>query len=173
MESNGTFELRPGVTNPGLWYPERPPQAEWSRIRKVVLQRDNNTCRACGYQSAKYMNLHHFEETGKNEPDNLITMCVACHAVLHMGRNLDLKTIEIWQSPLSQVELVRKTREGIRDDRSLQDINKEFKLKRGPYAPDSIEYANSLLQAIGEAPRASLSKPLCAVFVAFKQWQLT
>ncbi|CDQ11743.1 protein of unknown function [Acidithiobacillus ferrivorans] len=29
------FVLRPGVTNPSLWYPERPPKVQWDKIRKV------------------------------------------------------------------------------------------------------------------------------------------
>jgi len=166
------FVLRPSVTNPKLWYPERPPKAQWNRIRKVVLERDNYTCCACGHRALKYMNVHHREETGDTNPENLTTICVACHAVLHIGRNLDLKVIEIWKSDLPQVELVQKTREGINNGLSLDEINKAFKLKRGPHTPDSILYANELTGSMGNAPRAYLPEPLCAVFVNLSRWQL-
>lgn len=168
----GGFLLRPGITNPQLWYPERPPKPEWDRIRSIVLERDNYTCHGCGHRALKYMNVHHLEESGENTPENLTTICVACHAVLHIGRNLDLQVIEIWESPLSQVEIVQRTRDGIKAGCSLAQINKGFKLKPGPYPPNSIQYANDLVQRMKDAPRAYLDAPLCAVFVNMKRWQL-
>ncbi len=132
------FILRPGVTNPALWYPERPPKTQWDRIRKVVLERDDYTCRSCGHRALKYMNVHHLEKSGENTPENLITMCVACHAVLHIGRNLDLKVIEIWSSELPQVEIVQRSRVGVKEGLPLSQINKTLKLKRGPHSPDSL-----------------------------------
>ena len=165
-------ELRPGITNPDLWYPERPPKNEWNKIRKIVLERDNNTCQFCGHVAKKYMNIHHINETGENNPENLITCCVACHAVMHMGRNLSLGTIEIWQSEIPQVEIVQVTREGIKKGKTLKTINNALPLKKGSYEPDSIEYANSLVATIGDKPRAILEEPLCVVFVNLKRWQI-
>jgi hypothetical protein len=169
--SNG-FVLRPGVTNVELWYPERPPKAEWDRIRKIVLERDNYTCTSCGHRALKWMNVHHLEESGENKPENLGTMCVACHAVLHIGMNLGLGVIEIWKSELSQVEIVQKSRAGVKNGLPLAQIAKTLKLKRGPHAPDSILYANELIRDMGSSPRGYLPKPLCAVFVKLSRWQL-
>jgi hypothetical protein len=118
------------------------------------------------------MNVHHLEESGENKPENLVTICVACHAVLHIGRNLDLGVIEIWQSPLSQAEIVRKTREGVRSGRNLVEINKAFQLREGPYPSNSIDYANQLVQKMGTSLRAYLEEPLSAVFVSLSRWQL-
>lgn len=120
----------------------------------------------------KYMNVHHLEDSGENTPENLVTLCVACHAVLHIGRNLDLGVVEIWNSDLSQVEIVQKTREGVRCGLSLAQIKKQLKLKRGPHPPGSILYANKLVKNIGDAPRAYLETPLSAVFVNLTRWQL-
>ena len=172
MNKNQLHELRPGITNPNLWFPERPDQTEWKKIRKIVLDRDKNTCQFCGHVAKKYMNVHHVDETGENKPDNLITCCVACHAVLHMGRNLSLGTIEIWSSEITQTEIVQVTRQGIKNDNSLASINKGLPLTKGPYKSDSIDYANSLVSVIGENARVSLEKPLCAVFVNLKRWQI-
>lgn len=166
------FLLRPSVTNPDLWYPERPAKSEWERIRRVVLERDNYTCIGCGHRALKFMNVHHLIETTTNEPENLTTVCVACHAVLHIGRNLELGTIEIWSSPMSQVEIIQRTREGVKKGQSLARVKKSFKLKRGVHPPKSLLYANELVHTMGRAPRAYLSEPLCAVFVNFHQWQL-
>lgn len=172
MTKQQTYELRPGITNPGLWHPERPPKSQWDKIRKVVLERDKNTCQFCGHVAKKFMNIHHINETGENNPDNLITCCVACHAVMHMGRNLSLGTIEVWKSEIPQVEIVQITREGIKNGKTLEEINKNLPISKGPYEPNSIEYANSLVASIGDNQRASLEKPLCVVFVDLKRWQI-
>lgn len=171
-KESATFLLRPGITNPALWYPERPPKSEWDRIRDIVLERDNHTCRGCGHRALKYMNVHHLEESGENTPEKLTTICVACHAVLHIGRNFDLQIIEIWESPFSQVEIVQRSREGVKAGRSFARINKGLKLKPGPYPPTSIQYASDLVKKIKKAPRAYLAEPLSAVFVNLKRWQL-
>ena len=118
------------------------------------------------------MHVHHLAESENNDPGNLSTLCVACHAVMHMGRNLQLGAIEIWKAEISQVEIVRATRTGIQHGRSLAEINATFGLKKGKRAPNSVEWANSLMEKMGPDPRAELAKPLCAVFVNFKQWQV-
>jgi transcription elongation factor Elf1 len=172
MKKTPAYELRPGVTNPDLWDPKRPPKRKWKKIRKVVLERDAYTCQFCGHMAKNSMSVHHVDETGENKPDNLITCCVACHVVMHMGRNLSLHTIEIWKSEISQVLIVQVTREGVKNGKSLESIIKELPLKEGKYKPDSVEYANSLVATIGDNPRATLEKPLCAVFIDFKRWQI-
>ena len=53
------LELRPGITNPDIWYPVRPPKSEWTKIRKTVLKRDKDVCQFCGHTAKKYMNIHH------------------------------------------------------------------------------------------------------------------
>jgi 5-methylcytosine-specific restriction endonuclease McrA len=55
MKKTPAYELRPAITNPDLWYPERPPKGEWDKIRKVVLERDAYTCQFCGHIAKKYM----------------------------------------------------------------------------------------------------------------------
>jgi len=164
--------LRPGVTSPDLWYPKRPKATEWERIRKTVLERDNWTCVFCKHRARKWMNLHHVSNSGSNSPKHLAVVCVACHAVLHIGYNLGLGIIEIWKSKLSQVEIVRRTREGIRKGRTLTSIKKSLQLTRGPLPPKSIGYANGLVAKMGRAHRAYLKEPLRVVFVKLKRWQI-
>jgi len=170
--SDPTLKIRPSITNPALWNPERPPKSQRNKIRKSVLERDDWTCAGCGHRAKKYMHIHHVGDSEDNSVENLITLCVACHAALHIGRNLDLKTIEIWNSEIPQAEIVRRTRQGIEDGMSLEKIKSSLPLSEGPYPPDSIIYAKNLLLDIGDNPEASLNEPLCAVFVNFKQWQI-
>jgi len=173
MERNKRqFILRPGITNPQLWYPDRPPEPEWQRIRKLVLERDNWTCLFCGHRALKWMNLHHLEDSFDNTPENLAPVCVACHAVLHMGLSLKNGVLEIWECDTSQVEIVRSTRESIKRGLSLAEFKSRLSLKRGMYPPDSTQYANDLICKMGKAPRAYLDEPLCAVFVNLTRWQI-
>ena len=167
-----TIKLRPGVTNMNQWQPVERKRAVPDKLRKAILARDDFTCASCGHRALKWMHIHHLAEEDNDDPSNLCTLCVACHAVMHTGRSLGLGTIEIWKSPISQVEIVRATRDGIRRGLTLPEVNASFNLKKGRRAPSSVEWANDLLRSMGAEPRAELPEPLCAVFVNFKQWQI-
>jgi hypothetical protein len=91
---------------------------------------------------------------------------------LHFGRSLQVGAVEIWKCSIPQVEIVRRTREGVRQGLELAEINSTFGLVRGRFAPDSMRWPNDLLVDMGVHPRATLPEPLCAVFVNFRQWQL-
>jgi hypothetical protein len=174
LVTNGKLKkLRPTVTNPAEWDRKRPATYTWRKIRKRVLARDGNTCRYCGHSSWRDMHIHHIGKTDRLR--DLVTVCVACHAVLHFGRNLMLKKIQIWRSEIPQVEIVRKTRAGIRDGMTLTAIKKALPLKRPGLLPcGSTAWARALI-AMREKyglPRMSLPEPYCAVFVDFVKWQL-
>ena len=164
--------LRPGVTNMNQWQPVERKRAVPDKVRKIILARDDCTCSSCGHRALKWMHIHHIAEEENDAPSNLCTLCVACHAVMHTGRSLGLGVIEIWESPISQVEIVRATRDGIKKGLLLPEINASFNLKKGRRAPGSGEWANKLLEHMGPEPRAELPEPLCAVFVNLKQWQI-
>ena len=61
----------------------------WKTQRKRALQRDNYRCRICGdTPSSPYTKLqvHHIiprSEGGKDNTNNLATLCDLCHAVCH------------------------------------------------------------------------------------------
>jgi hypothetical protein len=118
------------------------------------------------------MNAHHLEDSGDHSPENFVPLCVACHAVMYVGRSLIEKIVEVWKSEISQVEVVRRTKEGVKAGLSLAEIKASLPLSLGPYPPESVEYANALIRGMGAAPRAYLEEPLCAVFVKLTQWQI-
>jgi hypothetical protein len=63
--------------------------------RREVLARDGYQCRASGCESAHFLDVHHViprERGGTNDPDNLITLCAACHRLVH-ERGLPLRTV--------------------------------------------------------------------------------
>lgn len=90
----------------------------------------------------------------------------------HFGRNLALGLIEIWQSPISQVEIVRASRAGVKAGKTLAQIKKGLKLKKGRLPYNSIDYANALIDPNSSAHTFSLDEPLCVVFVGLKRWQI-
>ena len=158
--------------NAAFWRFEPPPRSEWECVRKVVLERDDYRCRFCGHRSLKKMHVHHLSRGDVHIPRNLATCCVACHAVLHIGLNLQFGAIEIWKCDLSQLQIVRRTRNLIREGLSLREIKKALHLTRGELSCKSVGYANSLLLIGGRRKRISLPEPYKAVFVKFKTWQL-
>jgi hypothetical protein len=80
--------------------------------------------------------------------------------------------VEVWKSEISQVEIVRRTREEVRRGLTLDLIKPRLPLKPGQYPPSSTMYANDLIKRMGREPRAYLDEPLCAVFVNFDRWQI-
>ena len=67
-------------------------------VRQYILKRDNYTCQCCGTHTTKTnpvkLHVHHLEsrKTGGNAPNNMITLCSACHKAIHEGKKtLDSK----------------------------------------------------------------------------------
>jgi intracellular multiplication protein IcmJ len=51
----------------------------FKKIKAKVLQRDNDSCRFCGFQSDKYQEVVNIDHNYRNnKPDNLATACVFC-----------------------------------------------------------------------------------------------
>ena len=73
---------------------EEKARAEFERQRPGVLNRDNWTCRGCGFASVKTnrapaggMEVHHIDDDHHNNlPDNLATLCPFCHMTFTLGR---------------------------------------------------------------------------------------
>ena len=164
------IELRPGITNPNLWHPDRPD--DWEAVRKAVLKRDNHTCLSCGHRALKWMNIHHLKASEENDLDNLATLCVACHAVMHLGFSMMYGAFAVYRAEESQLEIVQRTRALVAKEMSLPEINKTFTLTEGHYPPESLDYASDLVNSVGRKSRATLKKPLSVVFVKFKRWQI-
>ena len=57
------------------------------RVRKLVLERDNYACRACGARpGAPNLEVHHIKplsKGGSRSPRNCKTLCRKCHIKLH------------------------------------------------------------------------------------------
>jgi 5-methylcytosine-specific restriction endonuclease McrA len=57
---------------------------DYDLLRKQVLGRDGWRCQSCG--SPKHLQVHHMQkrsQLGGDLLDNLITLCISCHATEH------------------------------------------------------------------------------------------
>lgn len=55
-------------------------------VRRVVLERDNWRCRRCGEMDLDKLTPHHVQyrsQGGDHDPDNIVTTCWRCHALIH------------------------------------------------------------------------------------------
>ena len=69
--------LRPGERNTATIPPT---------TRRLVLARDRHRCQAPGCDHVKFLEVHHVvprARGGQNGPENLITLCSACHRLQH------------------------------------------------------------------------------------------
>ncbi|MGD9546757.1 MAG: HNH endonuclease [Candidatus Krumholzibacteriia bacterium] len=56
------------------------------RVRRRVLARDGHRCQGPGCRNTRFLEVHHVlprARGGTNRPDNLITLCSACHRHVH------------------------------------------------------------------------------------------
>jgi N6-L-threonylcarbamoyladenine synthase len=70
-------------------------QYDYYNVRQYVLRRDGYKCAICGHEHGKIrkgseakFHVHHIESRriGGNAPNNLITLCKACHKKYHEGK---------------------------------------------------------------------------------------
>lgn len=73
MIGNGNSHFKDG-TSYALWF---------RSIRPLILERDGRKCMVCSLPERGLL-VHHIDHRPeRNEPENLITLCRACHAVHH------------------------------------------------------------------------------------------
>lgn len=61
----------------------------WNEIRKVIYKRDRWLCQCCGVHCRNKIRIscHHIDyDIANNDPNNLITLCISCHAKTNFKR---------------------------------------------------------------------------------------
>jgi intracellular multiplication protein IcmJ len=76
-------------------------------IRAQVLDRDDRTCRFCGFKAPKWQEVHHLDGNHANDVvANLATACTLCHAARHLDQVGKANGgVLVWIPELSQPEL--------------------------------------------------------------------
>lgn len=76
-------------------------------IRTAVLQRDDNTCRYCGFQSKKYQEINFAGKTAKaTGADDYVTACTFCYQCFHLERIDRMQSgAVIWLPEIGQAAL--------------------------------------------------------------------
>lgn len=74
--------------------------------RQMVLERDQNCCAFCGFQSKKYQIVRAKPDAASTKPDDLITSCIFCDQCLHIDDVPSMKSgVLIWMPEISQADL--------------------------------------------------------------------
>ena len=64
--------------------PVRLARGDYAELRERILRRDRWQCQFCG--SRTNLEVHHQQfrsHSGEDEEENLITLCINCHSVIH------------------------------------------------------------------------------------------
>lgn len=70
----------------------------WAAVRWDALVRDGHRCRKC-HTTTGQLDAHHVNERsngGRDELENLITLCGTCHVEWHQGGLEDVLTLNAW-----------------------------------------------------------------------------
>ena len=70
--------------------PSRLDPLSYESLRQQILRRDGWRCQSCGTMSN--LEVHHRQfrsHSGADSEVNLITLCTACHATVHLGSASD------------------------------------------------------------------------------------
>ena len=104
-----------GEANPGYVHGARSrawPRQFGAKLRAMIRKRDVDTCQACGTtfpHRSRHLAVHHVDyDKANNEPMNLITVCLSCHAKTNFNR-------DAWRTRLQKLQ-VRRARQDFRPE---------------------------------------------------------
>jgi len=80
---------------------------QMQEMRPKILDRDNHTCRFCGFQSQKYQEVHPVNGNPEDvRPDNLVTACIFCQQCFDLEKTSSMNSgVLIWMPEIAQAEL--------------------------------------------------------------------
>ncbi len=80
---------------------------ELADIRPKILERDEHTCRFCGFQSKKYQEVHMLNGNPDDlRADNLVTSCIYCQQCFDLEKTSQMNSgVLVWLPEIEQAEL--------------------------------------------------------------------
>lgn len=78
-----------------------------AELKAQILERDNHTCRACGFHAKKYQEVHTVNANPADlRPENLATVCIFCHQCYNLDRVPSMRSgVMVWLPEISQTRL--------------------------------------------------------------------
>lgn len=78
-----------------------------AEARQKILERDNHTCRFCGFKSTKYQEVHFINGNPDDlRPDNMATGCIFCQQCFDLEKTSQMNSgVLVWLPELQQHEL--------------------------------------------------------------------
>jgi len=75
--------------------------------RQKILDRDQNTCACCGFQSAKYQDILYLNGNPiDTRPENLRTVCIFCHQCFNLDQVAQMRSgVLVWLPEITQADL--------------------------------------------------------------------
>ncbi|PZO88808.1 MAG: type IV secretion protein DotN [Micavibrio aeruginosavorus] len=76
-------------------------------LRPKILERDDHTCRYCGFKSQKYQEVHFLNGNMDDmRPDNLVTACVFCQQCFDLEKTSQMNSgVLVWLPEIEQYQL--------------------------------------------------------------------
>jgi len=76
-------------------------------LRQKIFERDNHTCRCCGFKSLKYQDIHVKNGNVRDvRPENLVTMCFFCHQCFSLESVAQMRSgVLTWLPEIKQADL--------------------------------------------------------------------
>ena len=76
-------------------------------LKQRIFERDDNTCRCCGFKSSKYQEIHFIDNDHTNlDEKNLATTCIFCHQCFNIETVSKMRSgMLIWLPEISQADL--------------------------------------------------------------------
>jgi intracellular multiplication protein IcmJ len=76
-------------------------------LKQKILDRDNQTCRFCGFESRKYQDVHALDGNLSNtHNDNLATSCIFCQQCFDLEKTSHMRSgVLIWLPEIEQADL--------------------------------------------------------------------
>lgn len=76
-------------------------------LKNKIFERDDYTCRCCGFKSQKYQEIHFRDHNKKNaDEDNLVTTCIFCHQCFNLEKVHEMRSgVLLWLPEVDQYKL--------------------------------------------------------------------
>ena len=78
-----------------------------AELKQKIFERDNHVCQCCGFQSAKYQDIHFMNGLSSDtRPENMVTTCIFCHQCFNLDEVSTMRSgVLVWLPEVTQAQL--------------------------------------------------------------------